>query len=232
MSGKRGSRVISPAKEQWQIINTNSSTKSPTCDCGEEFEKKSDICCYLCNLWTEIRRKHFPSLTSSRNNSYTIKNVVYTRVSCRRGKWRFLNRHRQEIRCFFRDSNVCLSAIVFSLHRWSSSPCLALILGHQISSSCSTQASQLKPEPPRRPGRPRDLTLNRGLFEEIVEKLLQEYPGAVLSDQVPVRNSFLMEEYLTGLWATARKVTKKKRRKVVNKHDIMSALCERADIVL
>ncbi|GIX75742.1 hypothetical protein CEXT_491771, partial [Caerostris extrusa] len=25
---------------------------------------------------------------------------------------------------------------------------------HQISSSCSTQASQLKPEPPRRPGRP------------------------------------------------------------------------------
>ncbi|GIY41699.1 hypothetical protein CEXT_153531 [Caerostris extrusa] len=31
---------------------------------------------------------------------------------------------------------------------------LLLLPGHQISSSCSTQASQLKPEPPRRPGRP------------------------------------------------------------------------------
>ncbi|GIY51700.1 hypothetical protein CDAR_495981 [Caerostris darwini] len=61
---RKGFRVISPAKEQWQIIHTNSSAKSPTCDCGEEFENMQHLL-YSCNLWTEIRRKHFPSFTSS-----------------------------------------------------------------------------------------------------------------------------------------------------------------------
>ncbi|GIY66655.1 hypothetical protein CEXT_430591 [Caerostris extrusa] len=32
-----------------------------------------------------------------------------------------------------------------------------------------------KPAPARRPGRPRHLTLNRGLFEEIVDELCQQY---------------------------------------------------------
>ncbi|GIX97537.1 hypothetical protein CDAR_517601 [Caerostris darwini] len=48
----------------------------------------------------------------------------------------------------------------------------------------------------------------------------------------PLRPGACPQQYLTCLWATARKVTKKQRRKVVNKHDIMSALCDRADIVL
>ncbi|GIY32083.1 hypothetical protein CEXT_572461, partial [Caerostris extrusa] len=98
--------------------------------------------------------------------------------------------------------------------------------------SCTTQASQLKPAPARRPGRPRDLTLNRKLFKEVVEELRQEYQGAVLSNEVPTQSSLLVEEYLDNLWATARLVTKRDRRKVVTKHDIKSALYNRADIIL
>ncbi|GIY87275.1 hypothetical protein CDAR_368621 [Caerostris darwini] len=78
-------------------------------------------------------------------------------------------------------------------------------------SSCVTQASQLKPAPARRPGRPRDLTLSREVFEEVVEELHQEQ-GAVLSNHVPLHSSLLMEEYLNCLWATARLVTKRDRR--------------------
>ncbi|GIY75124.1 hypothetical protein CDAR_372111 [Caerostris darwini] len=101
-----------------------------------------------------------------------------------------------------------------------------------IPSSCTTQASQLKPAPARRPGRPRDLTLSRELFEEVVEELLRDYHGAVLCSHVPVQSSLLMEEYLHNLWATARLVTKRDRRKVVTKYDVMSALYQRADIIL
>ncbi|GIX70565.1 hypothetical protein CEXT_63611 [Caerostris extrusa] len=36
-----------------------------------------------------------------------------------------------------------------------------------------------------------------------------------------------MEDYPKALWATARQVTKKRRRKVVTNHDIMSALYDR-----
>ncbi|GIY17768.1 hypothetical protein CDAR_123391, partial [Caerostris darwini] len=89
-----------------------------------------------------------------------------------------------------------------------------------------------KPAPARRPGRPRDLTLNRELFKEVVEGLRQEYPGAVLSNRVPMQSSPLVEEYLDNLWATARLVTKRDRRKVVTKYDIKCALYNRADIIL
>ncbi|GIY85877.1 hypothetical protein CDAR_462031 [Caerostris darwini] len=101
-----------------------------------------------------------------------------------------------------------------------------------IPSPCTTQASQLKPAPVRRPGRPRDLTLSRGLFEEVVEELRRDYHGSVLSSQVPMQSSLLMEEYLNSLWATARLVTKRDRRKVVTKYDVKSALYQRADIIL
>ncbi|GIY07150.1 hypothetical protein CDAR_56521 [Caerostris darwini] len=70
----------------------------------------------------------------------------------------------------------------------------------------------LKPAPARRPGRPRDLILSRELFEEVVEELLRDYHGAVLSSHVPLQSSLLMEEYLHSLWATARLVTKRDRR--------------------
>ncbi|GIX70563.1 hypothetical protein CEXT_63601 [Caerostris extrusa] len=73
----------------------------------------------------------------------------------------------------------------------------------------------------------RNLTLNRALFEEVLEELLQEYHGAVLSNEVPSWSSSEMEDYPKALWATARQVTKKRRRKVVTKHDIMSALYDR-----
>ncbi|GIY05924.1 hypothetical protein CEXT_164091 [Caerostris extrusa] len=72
----------------------------------------------------------------------------------------------------------------------------------------------------------------RLFFEEVLEELRQEYQGAVLSDQVPTSNNEEMEDYLKSLWAAARKVTKENRRKVVTKHDIMSALYNWADIIL
>ncbi|GIY55813.1 hypothetical protein CDAR_248341 [Caerostris darwini] len=97
---------------------------------------------------------------------------------------------------------------------------------------CTTQVCPLKPAPTRRPGRPRDLTLNRELFKEVVEELRQEYPGAVLTNKVPVQSSPRVKEYLDNLWATARSVTKRDRRKVVTKHDIKCALYNRADIAL
>ncbi|GIY72000.1 hypothetical protein CDAR_452291, partial [Caerostris darwini] len=78
----------------------------------------------------------------------------------------------------------------------------------------------------------RDLILGRALFEEVVEELRRDYHGAVLSSLVPVHSSLLMEEYLNNLWATARLVTKRDRRKVVTKFDVMSALYQRADIIL
>ncbi|GIX90139.1 hypothetical protein CDAR_559091 [Caerostris darwini] len=38
-----------------------------------------------------------------------------------------------------------------------------------------------------------------------------------------------MEDYMNALWATARQVTKKKRCKVVTKHDVMSVLYKRSE---
>ncbi|GIX70560.1 hypothetical protein CEXT_63581 [Caerostris extrusa] len=55
-----------------------------------------------------------------------------------------------------------------------------------------------------------------------------QYHGAILSNQVPIHCSLLMEDYLKNLWANARRVTKDKRRKVVTKHDIKSVLYKRA----
>ncbi|GIY65796.1 hypothetical protein CDAR_13641, partial [Caerostris darwini] len=104
---------------------------------------------------------------------------------------------------------------------------------HQTSiHSSTTQVSQLMPAPLRRPGRPKDLTLDRGLFEEVVEELRRDYPGAVLCSQVPLHSSRQMEDYLNSLWAAARSVTKHERRKIVTKYDIKSALYKRADIIL
>ncbi|GIX93532.1 hypothetical protein CDAR_247731, partial [Caerostris darwini] len=40
-----------------------------------------------------------------------------------------------------------------------------------------------------------------------------EYQGAVLSNQVPIESSLLMEEHLNNLWATARLVTKRDRQR-------------------
>ncbi|GIY02896.1 hypothetical protein CDAR_407081 [Caerostris darwini] len=66
-------------------------------------------------------------------------------------------------------------------------------------------------------------------FEEIVEELRRDYHSAVLSEQVPVCSSFLIQDYLKDLWANARLVTEKDRRKVVTKHDITSVLYKRAE---
>ncbi|GIY02908.1 reverse transcriptase domain-containing protein [Caerostris darwini] len=75
----------------------------------------------------------------------------------------------------------------------------------------------------------RDVTLNMTPFEEIVEELRRDYHSAVLSEQVPVCSSFLIQDYLKDLWANARLVTEKDRRKVVTKHDITSVLYKRAE---
>ncbi|GIY02162.1 hypothetical protein CDAR_115641 [Caerostris darwini] len=90
---------------------------------------------------------------------------------------------------------------------------------HQTStSSCTTQFIQLNPAPARRPGRPRNLTLDSRLFEEVLEELRREYQGAVLSHQVRTWINEDMEDYLKSLWATARKVTKEKRHPTASLH--------------
>ncbi|GIY14949.1 hypothetical protein CEXT_440751 [Caerostris extrusa] len=71
-----------------------------------------------------------------------------------------------------------------------------------------------------------DLTLIRGQFEEIVEELRSLAQSSPMSCP---SGGLLMEDYL---WATARRVIKDGRRKVVTKHDIKSALYKRADIIL
>ncbi|GIZ00477.1 hypothetical protein CEXT_610211 [Caerostris extrusa] len=73
-----------------------------------------------------------------------------------------------------------------------------------------------------------DYLKDLALFDEVLEELCQEYHGAVLSNEVPTWSSAEMD-YLKALWATVRQVTKKKRRKVVTKHDVMSALYKRAE---
>ncbi|GIY02899.1 hypothetical protein CDAR_407101 [Caerostris darwini] len=44
-------------------------------------------------------------------------------------------------------------------------------------------------------------------FEEIVEELRRDYHSAVLSEQVPVCSSFLIQDYRMDLWANARRET-------------------------
>ncbi|GIY58665.1 hypothetical protein CEXT_695841 [Caerostris extrusa] len=150
---------------------------------------------------------------------------------------REVSRKRQRVDAPLHQRSSCLH--VLCLHCSSCLPARPASTAARHQTSTTTQFVQLNPAPARRPGRPVFFSSisekpdpGQGSFEEVLEELRQEYQGAVLSDQVPTSNNEEMEDYLKSLWAAARKVTKENRRKVVTKHDIMSALYNWADIIL